>query len=149
MLSSTFQITALLATQKTSTKAPAVGPSHTAAAEDQQLQEDLVGERKTLHLAKTLSTSQSHRASSWSEEQGDRMDAQKPEPRRSWQRTRGGHWSRRASSSTQRRLFPHYREGLRHVHSVQILQPPVQHPRTCGRATRSGCVRCPFSSQSN
>lgn len=85
MLSSTFQITALLATQKTSTKATAVGPSHTAAAEDQQLQEDLVGERKTLHLAKTLSTSQSHRASSWSEEQGDRMDAQKPEPRRSWQ----------------------------------------------------------------
>lgn len=121
----------------------------------QQLQEDLVGERKIPHPAKTLSTSQSHCASSWSEKQGHRMDAQKPQPRRRWQSTRGGHcrknlqlhtaqalpllqggvkecpWCTNLLSSTQVPAAEQHRVGVRGARSAlrAIELSPVELPR--------------------
>lgn len=146
MLSSRFQIRALLGTQKTSTKATlwvtkthsCCGLSQAAAAEDQQLQVDLVGEIKIPHPAKTLGTSQSYRASSWLEEHGHGMDAQQELAEDTW-------WALQqeppAPHSTGSALIT---GGLRNVPGEQILQslshsqvPAAQQRRAGARGARS------------
>lgn len=143
MLSSRFQIRALLTTQKTSTKANAVGLIPAAAAGRPGGREK---NPPIPHPAKTLSTSQSHPASSWSEEQqGHRTDAQKPEPRRSWQRTRGEHCSKSLQLHAAQAL-PSLQGGVSgcpwRTNLLSSTQVPVAEQHRAG-------VRCPFSSRSN
>lgn len=149
MLSSRFQIRAPLAAQKTSTKATAVGLSQAAAAKDQQLQEDLVGEIKIPQPDKTLSTSQSHRASSWSEEQDTGWMPKRQSPGGAGR----GHvvgTAARASSSTQHGLFPHPRGdlGMSLVHKSPTSCPTATYLRQ-SNAERAREVPIQLSQQLN